>query len=162
VSRGNRLIAVGSVFPDLDMIWFYFFDHQRTHHHLYWTRVPAFWLTVSAGVVLALAAKRELRPPVALWFFLLGILSHLLLDSIIGNIYWLLPYSHQPFSLFTVNPQYSPSYPISFFTGLVVNVKTAKALHLTIPDTILFRANRVAKPGSVAPARPSQGDQQAP
>ncbi len=103
-------IMAGSVFPDLDMVWFYFFDHQRTHHHLYWTHIPAFWLMACAGGLLAWTANREFRPPVALWFFLLGVLSHLLLDSLIGDIYWLIPYSYRPFSLFTVHPHYSPWY----------------------------------------------------
>jgi inner membrane protein len=103
-------IMAGSVFPDIDLIYSYLFDHQRTHHHLYWTHIPAFWLAACAGVLLAWAAKRELRPPVALWFFLAGVLSHLLLDSIIGDIYWLIPFSYQPFSMFTVHPRYSPWY----------------------------------------------------
>ena len=100
----------GSVFPDIDLLYSILFDHQRTHHHLYWTHIPAFWLVVCAGVLLAWAAKRKLRPPVALWFFLLGILSHLLLDSIVGDIYWLIPVSNQPYSLFTLHPRYSPWY----------------------------------------------------
>ncbi len=100
----------GSVFPDSDLLYCVLFDHQRTHHHLYWTHIPAFWLAVCAGVLLAWAANRELRPPVALWLFLLGVLSHLLLDSIVGDIYWLIPFSYQPFSLFTVHPRYSPWY----------------------------------------------------
>lgn len=114
-SRPNRAallaaVMAGSVFPDIDLAYFFLFDHQRTHHHLYWTHIPAFWLAVCAGVLLAWAANRQLRPPVALWFFLLGVLSHLLLDSIIGDIYWLVPFGYQPFSLFTVHPRYSPWY----------------------------------------------------
>jgi hypothetical protein len=115
-------IMAGSVFPDVDLIYFYLFDHQRTHHHLYWTHIPAFWLAAGAGVLLAWAAKRELRPPVALWFFLLGVLSHLLLDSIIGDIYWLIPFSYEPFSLFTVHPRYSPWY-LNFILHWVFSVE---------------------------------------
>jgi membrane-bound metal-dependent hydrolase YbcI (DUF457 family) len=103
-------IMAGSVLPDIDLLYCYLFDHQRSHHHLYWTHIPAFWLAACAGVLLAWAAKRELRPPVATWFFLAGVLSHLLLDSIIGDIYWLIPFSYQPFSMFTVRPRYSPWY----------------------------------------------------
>lgn len=112
VEARHRLLAilVGSVFPDFDMLWFWFFDHQRTQHHLYWTHVPAFWLTVCAGLLLAWVAKKELRPPVAVWFFLLGVFLHLLLDSIVSDIYWLAPYAWQPFSLFAVHPHYSPWY----------------------------------------------------
>jgi hypothetical protein len=108
----DRLLAImaGSVFPDVDMIYFYLFDHQRTHHHLYWTHLPSFWLMVCAGILLAWVVRINPRPPVALWFFLAGVLSHLLLDSIIGDIYWLIPFSYQPFSLFTVHPRYSPWY----------------------------------------------------
>ncbi len=103
-------IMAGSVFPDIDLLYSYLFDHQRTHHYLYWTHVPAFWLAACAGVLLAWAANREHHPPRALWFFLAGVLSHLLLDSIVGEIYWLIPLSYKPFSLFTVHPRYSPWY----------------------------------------------------
>ena len=138
-------IMVGSVFPDVDLIYFYLFDHQRTHHHLYWTHVPAFWMAVLAGVLLAWAVKRELRPPVALWFFLLGVLSHLLLDSIIGDIYWLIPFGYQPFSLFTVHPRYSPWY-LNFVFHWVFGVEvllTAGAAALAYSDLRRMRISRV-------------------
>ncbi len=115
-------IMAGSVFPDVDMVYFYLFDHQRTHHHLYWTHIPAFWLAACAGVLLAWAVKREFRPPVALWFFLLGVLSHLLLDSIVSDIYWRIPFSYQPFSLFTVHPRYSPWF-LNFIMHWVFGVE---------------------------------------
>jgi hypothetical protein len=110
------------VFPDVDLVYFYLFDHQRTHHHLYWTHIPAFWLAACAGVLLAWTANRELRPPVALWSFLLGVLSHLLLDSIIGDSYWLIPFSYQPFSLFIVHPRYSPWF-LNFIMHWVFGVE---------------------------------------
>ncbi len=103
-------IMAGSVFPDVDLVYFHLLDHQRTPHHLYWTHVPAFWLAACAGVLLAWTARREPHPPVALWFFLLGVLSHLLLDSIIGDIYWLIPFSYQPFSMFNLHARYSPRF----------------------------------------------------
>jgi len=134
-------IMAGSVFPDVDIIYFYLFDHQRTHHHLYWTHIPAFWLMVCAGVLLAWAAMRELRPPVALWFFLLGVLSHLLLDSIIGDIYWLIPFSYEPFSLFTVHPRHAPWY-LNLFLHWVFGLElvlTICAMALAWRDTRRYR-----------------------
>ena len=132
VRRSTLLAAAmaGSVFPDIDLLYFYLFDHQRTHHHLYWTHIPAFWLAACAGVLLAWAANRELRPPVALWFFLAGILSHLLLDSIVGEIYWLVPLSYEPFSMFTVHPRYSPwflNYVMHWTFGLELALICAAA-----------------------------------
>ncbi len=98
---------------------------------------------VCAGVLLAWAAKRELRPPVALWFFMLGVLSHLLLDSIIGDIYWLIPFSYRPFSMFTVHPRYSPWY-LNFVFHWVFGLElvlSSCAVALAWRDARRFRTN---------------------
>lgn len=141
-------IMAGSVFPDIDLIYFYLFDHQRTHHHLYWTHVPAFWLAACAGILLAWVAKRELRPPVALWFFLLGVVSHLLLDSIVGDIYWLIPFNYRPFSLFTVHSRYSPWF-LNFILHWVFGIELLLvACAATLAHGDLRRSrSRVPAPG---------------
>lgn len=111
-SRRDLVAAcmMGAIFPDVDMIWFHLVDHGRIHHHLYWTHLPAFWLLVAAAIALAGTASPRLRARAAFWFFLLGVLSHLVLDSLIGDIYWALPFAHEPFSLFQVQARHSPWY----------------------------------------------------
>lgn len=37
-------IVIGSVLPDVDMFYFHLIDNRQTHHHLYWTHLPSFWL----------------------------------------------------------------------------------------------------------------------
>lgn len=89
----------GAVFPDLDMLFFYFVDAGRIHHHRYWVHVPAFW-----GVIGALAL------PVLAWWgwlqqglvFLAAIFLHLLLDTIGGGILWGAPFDDRLYSLVTV------------------------------------------------------------
>jgi inner membrane protein len=34
---------LGSVFPDIDMLYFHFVDGRQTHHHAYITHWPLFW-----------------------------------------------------------------------------------------------------------------------
>lgn len=111
--RPRDLVAasmMGSIFPDLDMIYFHLIDDGCTHHHLYWTHLPSFWITLGSAVLFAGALSSRLRPPAALWSFILGVLSHLVLDSLIGDIYWAIPFNYEPFSLFTVEPRHSPWY----------------------------------------------------
>lgn len=48
---------LGSVVPDLDMVYFHFVDGGRTHHHAYVTHWPLFWAAVG-GI-------RDIWPPSA-------------------------------------------------------------------------------------------------
>lgn len=75
---------VGSVFPDIDLLYFYLVDHARTLHHHYLTHLPAFWLCVCALGGWSRAGR----------VFLLGVLVHLVLDTIAGGVLWLWPFSH--------------------------------------------------------------------
>jgi len=50
---------------------------------------------------------RQEKPALAL-IFCLGGFGHLLLDSVVGDIYWLAPFSGKPYSMFTVPALYHP------------------------------------------------------
>ena len=92
---------VGSVFPDIDMIWFHLVDHRAFHHHRYWVHIPAFWAAVAALTLPIAWRLGHLRT--ALVFFA-AILMHLILDSIGGGIMWAAPVSDHLYALVTVPP----------------------------------------------------------
>jgi inner membrane protein len=39
---------LASVFPDIDLSYFYLLDHCQHLHHSYWTHIPFWWLVVWA------------------------------------------------------------------------------------------------------------------
>jgi inner membrane protein len=92
---------IGSVLPDLDLVWFYFVDHRSIHHHKYWVHAPGFWLIVIA-VLYPLAAWKAPSLKAPLLVFLAAMLIHLCLDSIGGGIMWLWPISDHLYALVEV------------------------------------------------------------
>lgn len=84
----------GGVFPDIDLIWFYFIDDRAFHHHRYWVHIPAFWacLALVALPVSYLFLKRWIFVLIA---FFTGIGVHLVLDTISGGILWGWPLSDE-------------------------------------------------------------------
>lgn len=109
--NSNVLMAaglLGSVFPDFDMLYFYLVDHRQTHHHLYWTHWPVFWVAVLAiSAVVLIALKRRAWLLIA-GVFVTNVFVHLMLDTIVGDVWWLAPFVNQPFALFTVPAIYKP------------------------------------------------------
>ncbi|WP_341675602.1 metal-dependent hydrolase [Niveibacterium sp. SC-1] len=99
---------LGAIAPDLDLIYFYAFDHRQTHHHRYVSHWPLLWV-----VVLLLSLLWRSRQPgraaaaCALVFALSG-LGHQILDSLVGDIWWLAPFNDRPFALATVPATYHP------------------------------------------------------
>ena len=103
-TRRRQFIAfmIGSVFPDLDMLYFYLVDQGRHLHHGYWTHLPVFWLTALAiWLVVALVARSKAVAMVGI-AFVAGVFLHLLLDTPFGGISWLYPLSDHSYSLVTV------------------------------------------------------------
>jgi inner membrane protein len=79
-------ILIGSVLPDLDLLWFYGPGERAVNHHFYPTHLLWFWLLVALrwrGVAL-------------------GAILHLALDTVAGGIAWLHPFSRELFVLFEV------------------------------------------------------------
>lgn len=113
---GMAAALLGGVFPDIDLLFFYFIDDRAIHHHRYWVHIPAFWLA-TACVVLPLATWFS-HTRLALIFFA-AITVHLLLDTIGGNILWAAPFSDQMFSLVTV-PATQSHWILSYLTHWTV------------------------------------------
>ena len=60
---------LGSIFPDLDMFYFYFIDHRQHGHHCYWTHTPFYWITLLLFVyVIAVIVKSRLTIGIAVVF----------------------------------------------------------------------------------------------
>jgi inner membrane protein len=101
---------VGSVLPDLDMLWFHLVDHGAVHHHRYWPHVPLFWAVV-AVVALPILWRTVYRVAGLMFFAALGV--HMVLDTIAGGIMWLYPLDDRLLVLTEVPAAYS-HWVISF------------------------------------------------
>lgn len=115
--RGAVLWAalLGAIFPDFDLLFFYFVDDRAIHHHRYWVHAPAFALACSA-VALAFAncfAKAWTAPVVA---FGLAWLLHIILDSLTGGIMWLWPVSGDLYRLIDVPGRDGVHFLVAFLT----------------------------------------------
>jgi hypothetical protein len=91
-----------SVLPDLDILWFYIVDHRRVLHHHYWTHVPFWWAVIAATWCLGYAGMRRRKPGAGSAVFFGNVFLHLVLDTIVGGIAWLAPFSRHLYSLVTV------------------------------------------------------------
>ncbi|MDA8747840.1 metal-dependent hydrolase [Litoreibacter sp.] len=123
---------LGAIFPDFDLIWFYFVDGRAVHHHRYWVHIPGVWL---ASTLVALPVLWRMKPAfrhagiafLTLWFI------HLCLDSIVGSIMWLWPISDQFFQLATVQPTHS-----RFILSFMAHWSFALEIALWITAIVLF------------------------
>ena len=122
-------LLVGSVLPDIDMLWFHLVDHGSTHHHHYITHRPMVWAAI---LLIGLALRHRLVMGVGL-----GGLLHMCLDSIAGAITWGWPFFEHTTTLVTVQPTHS-HWLMSFMAHWTFQVEIA----ITILAAILFwRAN---------------------
>lgn len=94
---------LGSIFPDLDMFYFYLVDNRQHSHHSYWTHIPFYWISLLA-VSYAVAALYKSRFLVAAATVFIGcILLHLSLDTFAGGgIKWLYPIQNSYINIFSI------------------------------------------------------------
>ena len=107
--RGIVLAAmVGSIFPDMDMLYFYLIDNRQHHHHSYWTHFPSIYLFLLLIVGIWWSIKKGSTAACLSFVFLLGCILHLVLDSLVGDIPWLAPFSMKFYALATVEAVHKP------------------------------------------------------
>ena len=128
--------GLGAIFPDLDLIRFYFFDNHQRHHHDYWTHIPGIWLMIVLGWGLMC---RFLERPFGMLtgIFFAAVFSHLILDTMAGSIEWLWPFFDEGFHLVTV-PATHVKWYMSFLTHWTFGVEVFISL---IALCVAFRAN---------------------
>jgi inner membrane protein len=93
---------VASVFPDIDLLYFYLVDNRQHLHHSYWTHLPFYWLVMG---VLGLSFISFSRQKWLLPYLLVAeanLFLHCFLDTIVGKIWWLYPFSKQDIVLFDI------------------------------------------------------------
>lgn len=97
----------GSAAPDLDLVYFFLFDHRQHHHHTYWSHYPLVWLSLLLLSVIWLYAQRGRKLAILLVLFSLNGVIHMVMDTLVGDIIWLAPFNESMFSLFIVPAKYS-------------------------------------------------------
>jgi len=113
--------VIGAVAPDLDLIRFYLIDNHQRHHHDYWTHIPAIWgLIVLAWFAVSKVLQRGFGLLAAGFF--IAVFSHLLLDTVAGEIEWMWPFMDRGFHLVTVPASHGNWY-LSFLTHWTFGVE---------------------------------------
>lgn len=99
---------IGSVFPDIDLLYFYLIDGKSHHHHSYWIHYPVLWLALSTlSAAWYLISGRRTAALLALAFCANAFL-HIMLDGIVGDIWLFAPWINRHYALATVSPGFSP------------------------------------------------------
>jgi len=97
---------IGSLLPDVDMLYFYLIDNRQHLHHGYWTHIPVYWLVLfGATLLIGRLLRKPLVSPAAIVLFS-NVFIHLGLDTIAGKVRWLAPFSNRDFVLAEVPARY--------------------------------------------------------
>lgn len=96
--------------PDIDMLYFYWVDLGKVHHHRYISHWPIFWLVWL--IISYFYWRKRPQQTYAALALLLGINGciHLFLDTLVGDIWLFMPWIDKSFAFFTVPALYKPWY----------------------------------------------------
>ena len=104
---------VFSLWPDFDLIYYYFFENTKAFHHTYLPHLPI-TILISFLVTLPFTYLKCFKNiKIYYWLFFVNWILHLLLDSFTGGILWAYPFSDKMFVLIKIPPIYQSWY-ISF------------------------------------------------
>ncbi len=107
-----RLVApsclLGAIAPDLDMIYFHLVDNRQHHHHSYWSHYPVVWITLLLLFALWFRYLSQKSFAFTGLIFSSTVFIHLLLDTVVGDVWWLAPFVDKPFSIFVLPAIHNP------------------------------------------------------
>jgi len=118
-----KYALLGSVFPDIDMLYYYLVSDKTTNHHEYLTHIPATYFLL-AGLLLIPIFNQRVKS--CLFWFLFGAFLHLILDTPVSGIAWGYPLDDTLIKLIdpsSYNIIYTPKEVyFYFFEGWVLNL----------------------------------------
>ncbi len=98
---------LGAVAPDFDIPYFYLIDQHQHHHHTFWPHFPILWASLLLASLAWFHLTHRGQPAALAVIFSANGLIHMMLDTVVGNIWWFAPFVNQPFALFTIPAHYS-------------------------------------------------------
>lgn len=98
---------IASIFPDIDILYFYLIDDRQTLHHSYWIHIPFYWFLIGLITLVTIWLFKKKAYYIATIIFFSNIFLHLILDTIVGKIEWLYPFTNQAYFLFDVPAVYN-------------------------------------------------------
>ena len=124
----------GALLPDIDMFYFHLIDHRQHHHHSYFTHFPALWGTLLIISIIWLQVSQSSKSASLSFIFCLCGFIHLILDSIVGDIWWFAPFVNKSFAMFTVPALYKP-----WWLNFILHWSFALELSLVIWALLIHR-----------------------
>lgn len=142
---------LGALAPDFDMVYFYLVDGRQTHHHKYISHWPLTWFILLFGGLLWQRLNRNGKAPLLLVVFSLGGILHVILDSLVGDIWWFAPFIDRPYALFTVPALFKP-----WWLNFILHWSFAVELAICLWALVVYRKRsnhsvQVQRPGRAAP-----------
>lgn len=102
-TRGVMAAAlIGSIFPDLDLFYFYLVDGRQHNHHSYWIHYPIVWVSLLAVTGIWLFCRRRSYAALMAFVFSLGGVLHIFLDLFVGDIKLFAPFSERYYNMIPV------------------------------------------------------------
>lgn len=98
---------LGSILPDFDLLYFFLIDDRQHGHHSYWSHIPYYWTTlflISFVYCKMVQASRFIVTGLLVLY--LNIMLHLILDTLVGGIYWLHPIDQSYLTLVDIQPRF--------------------------------------------------------
>ena len=130
--------CLGSILPDIDIIYFYLIDNQSSHHRLYVTHWPLVWIGLIVASLIVMGVNRKL----GLITLCLGIgsLLHMLLDSVAAPVLWLAPFSQAQLELITIPARFD-----NYIWSFVLHWTFALEIIICSVATVMFLRSRASK-----------------
>jgi membrane-bound metal-dependent hydrolase YbcI (DUF457 family) len=130
---------LGALAPDLDLAYFYLIDHRQTHHHKYVSHWPILWLSLMLANALWFRFAKKSAPAALALLFSAGGVLHVILDSVVGDIWWFAPFIDKPYVLFTVAASFTP-----WWLNFILHWSFALELAICVWALVLYRRRRAA------------------
>ena len=132
---------LGAIAPDFDMAYFYLIDHRQTHHHKYVTHWPLLWIFLLTIAVIWLSVSKSKKTALIPVVALLGCVLHVVLDSVVGDIWWFAPCIDKPCALFTVPALFKP-----WWLNFILHWSFALELGITLWALVIYRRRSTCPP----------------